>query len=302
MKLPFKNYYNYTMGFVLIYSFLTIIISSYILWFILPMGQGMGGNKLCPTRLTGLGVQGNNTFVFDWPRYVWVDIHSWIALVAIGLVIIHLILHWRWIIETAKRIKVYFIKKQKAILERYIVVVVLFLMSLFETFSGWILWIIMPRGVGDQLLAKYDFGRVFWGLQRNEWVDLHAWVAVLLVMIIVVLIVMHWQWIVNMTMGKLKSNNIKRNAMPLNTYDENLLQTINDSDRPYYLVRIANFVGLGGCISFLVTMLTFQLDWLSRYDFLLYLIPVPLRLLVAKKWPYIGDTSYNLGVSAIFCI
>lgn len=70
MKLPLKNYYNYTVGFVLVYSFLTIIISSYILWFVLPMGQGMGGNKVCPTRLTGLGVQGNSTCAFDWPKHM----------------------------------------------------------------------------------------------------------------------------------------------------------------------------------------------------------------------------------------
>jgi hypothetical protein len=71
----------------------------------------------------------------------------------------------------------------------------------------------MPRGIGDHFEMLKNTGRTFWGLQRNIWVDLHAWAAVLMIAIIVIHIVMHWQWIVKMTTDKLKSYDTKRNAV-----------------------------------------------------------------------------------------
>jgi hypothetical protein len=38
-------------------------------------------------------------------------------------------------------------------------------------------------------------GRTFWGLQRNVWVDLHAWVAVAILSIIVIHLIVNWSWV-----------------------------------------------------------------------------------------------------------
>jgi hypothetical protein len=175
MKITLKNYYNYAMDSLLLYGFFGIIISSYILWFILPMGQGAGGRGGCPNRLTGQGFQGNHEFVFGLSRFEWVDIHSWISVVVVCLFLIHLILHWQWIVENIKRLKKYIVKNQKANIERYITAFILFILTVFEALSGCVLWLIMPRGVGNLYATQTGVGRTFWGLQRNIWVDLHAW-------------------------------------------------------------------------------------------------------------------------------
>jgi hypothetical protein len=299
IKLLIKRFYNYTMDFLLLYGFLSIIISSYILWFILPMGQGMGGNKMCPNRLTGYGPIGNDTFVFGWPRYMWVDIHSWISIAVICLILIHLILHWRWLIETMKRFKDYILKQQKAVLERYIAALTLFVLTAFEVLSGCVLWLILPRGGGNMHPTQLGIGRTFWGLQRNVWVDLHAWVAVLMVAIIVVHVVIHWRWIVNVTLGKIKG--MKNHGAVGQPVIQNIGQSQDGVKQKSYLPRAGMLIGVIGAICFLVAMLTFQLDWVNRYMFMLYLIPVPfICLILAKKYPLIcGTLLILLGIAAI---
>lgn len=37
--------------------------------------------------------------------------------------------------------------------------------------------------------------REFWGLTRHEWLDLHFWLAVVFVIVIVTHILLHWDWI-----------------------------------------------------------------------------------------------------------
>jgi hypothetical protein len=88
---PFKNYYNYAIDFLLAYGFLVIIVSSYALWFILPMGQGLGGMTTCPLRLTGMGDTGNSILFFGIPRFLWVEIHSWVSVVVISLILLHML-------------------------------------------------------------------------------------------------------------------------------------------------------------------------------------------------------------------
>jgi hypothetical protein len=305
MKLPFKNFYNYALDFLLLYGFIGITISSYALWFVLPMATGLAakegsirGMRYCQMALTGEGSQGNSIHYLGSPRFEWVEIHSWIAIITAGLVIIHLILHWRWIIDTTRRVKDYFLKGQKAILERYIAGFTLFILTGIQVLSGFVLWIILPRGVGDSIPSRFGDGRTFWGLQRNEWLDLHAWVAVFMVAIIVIHVIIHWQWIVNMTIGKLKARKAKGTM-------EGIIHQVDkpkiEPGQPAYLPRVGTLIGLVGAICFLVAMLTFQLDWVGKYGFMLYLIPIPfIGLTLARKWPFIsGAFLIIIGISAI---
>ena len=303
MKLPFKNYYNYTMVFLLLYGFLGIAVSSYILWFVLPMGQGMGGDgHFCDKPFTGEGSQGNQVDVFGLVRYQWVEIHSWIGVVIAGLILIHLILHWRWIFETIKRVKNYILKRQKAVLERYITsFITLFILTAFEVLSGCVIWLILPRGAGDLYQTMSGVGRTFWGLQRDVWVDLHAWVAILMVAIIVIHLIMHWRWIINMTQGKMHANKAQETVEPEGIHLVNKPKVAYNPWQSDYLPRAGMFIGLVGAVCFLMEMLTFQLDWVGRYGFMLYLIPTPfISLMLARKWPYIGGALLIiLGIAAI---
>ncbi|GAI78805.1 unnamed protein product, partial [marine sediment metagenome] len=42
-------------------------------------------------------------------RHTWLDIHDWVAVAIVAVVIIHLVLHWKWIIYITK--KVFQVKK-----------------------------------------------------------------------------------------------------------------------------------------------------------------------------------------------
>lgn len=294
-----KRYYNYATDMLLVYGFLIIIISSYILWFILPMGQGLGGIKYCERQLTGEGVQGNHVFIFEFSRYSWVDIHSWVSIVVITLLLIHLLFHCQWIIKTMKRMRNFIINRQKAILERYIAAYVLFILLAVEVLSGCIIWLIIPRGSGNLFSTQAGFGPTFWGIQRNVWVDIHAWIAVFMIAIIIVHVFFHWRWIVNLSIDRLQSYKVKRivASREICRFDKQR----NDSEKPNYIHRAGMLIGLIGAICFLVSMLTFQLDWSGRYDFMIFLIPIPFIILkLARKLPAIcGIILILLGIATV---
>ncbi|MFA5761370.1 MAG: DUF4405 domain-containing protein [Dehalococcoidales bacterium] len=309
--MTYKNYYNYIMLFLLFYAFLTVLISSYILWFVLPRALGLHGDDHCLVKLTGEGmggptgempllsnIDGVEWFVFELPRFVWVDIHSWLSIALFLLIFVHLLLHWRWLIETTKRIASYISKNKKLIVEFYTAFITLFILFAFETLSGIIIWLIIPRGTGDYEEMIAGIGRTFWGLQRNEWSDLHAWAAIAIVAIIVIHIIVHWRWIIYMTLGKKRS---KETTTGMVQWGYNYTD-INRSSETSYLPRIATLIGLFAAVTFLLFTIIYQLDWASRYGFMLYLIPIPfIGLLAAHKWPFIGGIFLVIiGVFTIF--
>lgn len=83
---------NYIVFIALILPALIQAISGFILWRILPCGEGYRG---------GLG--SNIKDVFIWDRNTWIDIHDVAAVVLLVIVIIHIILHWKWITTVTKR-------------------------------------------------------------------------------------------------------------------------------------------------------------------------------------------------------
>jgi len=69
-------------------------VSGFVLWFALPGGGGWHGGRF------GGGVE--STFL-SLSRHTWLDMHDWVAIIIIAVVIIHLILHWKWIVHSTKR-------------------------------------------------------------------------------------------------------------------------------------------------------------------------------------------------------
>jgi cytochrome b561 len=197
MKRRTKNYINYILELVLSVSILGVSISSYIVWFILPRGVGMHGSPYCSQ--SGHGPTGNYWTVLGWPRYIWVEIHSWMGVALAAIILVHIILHWRWIVETTKRAKSYVIGYMTKVKELYITTIILFILFLFEVLSGCVIWLILPRGRLDYYNMLCGSGRTFWGLQRNVWADLHGWVAITIAAIIIIHLVMNWRWVVATT-------------------------------------------------------------------------------------------------------
>ncbi|MFC1875283.1 DUF4405 domain-containing protein [Chloroflexota bacterium] len=219
-----QNYIYYFTVFLAFSASLGVIASSIIIWFVLPRGIGQHNNigRTSPNEpdcteycnLRGEGTDpiygGNIGEIFEWPRYLWVEYHAWISVILASIVLIHIIIHWKWIIEITKRIIKHIRERRKNITERYITVSTLFILFTFQVFSGCVIWLILPRGADDYVEMIAGIGRTFWWLQRDVWSDLHAWVAAINLALVVLHIALHWRWIVSMTLGK-KQVEVKRN-------------------------------------------------------------------------------------------
>ncbi len=194
MRRRSKNYINYTLDVILLSSAIITLASSYIVWFVLPRGIGQYGSEWCSQY--GQGTLGNYVTVLGWPRYIWIEIHNWAAVALLVVIITHITFHWGWIVETTKRVKSYIGKRVRKVTELYIAAVVLFILFLFQSFSGFVIWLFLPRGRFDHLDMISGIGRTFWGLQRNVWADIHAWVAITIMAIVIIHLLLNWNWVV----------------------------------------------------------------------------------------------------------
>jgi len=75
------------------------VISGFVLWLGFPTGGGGGGRVWGG----GGGGLGNLTFL-ELSKHTWINIHDWVAVALVVLVIVHLLLHWKWIVRMAKSI------------------------------------------------------------------------------------------------------------------------------------------------------------------------------------------------------
>ena len=83
---------NYLVFVALFIFALLQLISGFVLWWVLPAGEGYQG---------GRGLAGENAFL--WDRYTWIDLHGWVAVALLVVVIIHLVLHWKWLARMTRR-------------------------------------------------------------------------------------------------------------------------------------------------------------------------------------------------------
>jgi hypothetical protein len=84
-----KSIYLLTLVILLALSGIVETVSGFILWFALPSGGGRRGLELTFWGLT---------------RYTWIDIHDWVAIALIAIVILHLAIHWKWVVRMFKQI------------------------------------------------------------------------------------------------------------------------------------------------------------------------------------------------------
>ncbi len=65
-------------------AFVVLAMTGIIMYFILPPGSGKGMT------------------IWNLDRHEWGDIHFWAAVSFFGLLVVHLILHWKWIVSVLK--------------------------------------------------------------------------------------------------------------------------------------------------------------------------------------------------------
>ncbi|MEM3499381.1 MAG: DUF4405 domain-containing protein [Candidatus Bilamarchaeaceae archaeon] len=79
---------NYFIDLLMVILFIAVSLSGLIIFFFLPSGSGWYGVK----------------YFFGIPRHNIVDIHNWSGFALIVLITAHIILHYKWIIETTKNL------------------------------------------------------------------------------------------------------------------------------------------------------------------------------------------------------
>lgn len=134
-------------------------------------------------------------------RHTWDDIHTWAGVAMIAIVVIHLTLHWSWVVSMARR-TVRQLRGQVGAMNvrgRFnlglnLIVALSFLVC---ALSG-IYFLFFP---GNQAAA--DPGLLF---SRLTWDLLHTWSAILLIVAAVLHFAIHWRWAVKVTRGVLSQN------------------------------------------------------------------------------------------------
>jgi hypothetical protein len=84
-----KSLYLFGLASSLLLLGLAEAVSGFILWFALPSGGGRKGLESAYLGIT---------------RHTWIDIHDWVAIALMVIVIFHLALHWKWVLRMIKEI------------------------------------------------------------------------------------------------------------------------------------------------------------------------------------------------------
>lgn len=111
-------------------------------------------------------------------------IHEWLSIAFYIAIIVHLLLHWEWIVAVTRR---FFSKTVNTARMNYVLNVLLFISMTVVTFSGIMISKIVLPTMGIEI--QHNF---FW-----RW--LHSFSADAILIVIGLHLALHWKWIVNTT-------------------------------------------------------------------------------------------------------
>lgn len=119
------------------------------------------------------------------------QVHQWAGLALLGVLVIHLSLHWHWLGCVIKRFR----RKLAAqvCLNFGLDTLLLFVFGLVNL-SGLALWLVFSGGYRGGRNPLYN--AALWGLSRADWLDLHRWAGLAMVATVLIHLLLHWQWIV----------------------------------------------------------------------------------------------------------
>jgi len=170
-----KTKYNFWLDPTIFIAFLITAATGLPLWLAIPHGQGSS------QALSLLGLS----------RRTWVDIHDWAGLTMLIGATTHIILHWEWITCVAGR---FFGKLARQARLNFSLNSLLFVAFVLVNLSGLVAWLVLPSG-------GYRGGRnplhnaSLLGLTRYGWNDVHLWVGLAMIAVLVVHLALHWRWV-----------------------------------------------------------------------------------------------------------
>ena len=177
---------------LLISAVLASLSGIYFLYFVIGGYQG-GRNPMY-----------GQTILFE--RHTWDSLHTWTGVIMVLAAIVHIAIHWKWLLNTIKRSwKVLTLQIKPANKHaRFNIFInsMIGLTFILAAISG-IYFLFFPGGSG-----AYQPTLLFSSL---VWDIIHTWSGVLMIIAAIVHFAIHWRWVVNVTQRyferRTKSNN-----------------------------------------------------------------------------------------------
>jgi hypothetical protein len=137
----------------------------------------------------------NIQILFD--RHTWDNLHTWTGVVMIAAALIHLVIHWKWVVNMTRRMFNELTGHSFSMNPRgrwnLILNLVVALSFILTAASGiyFLFFSTQGRTAGPQIL-----------LTSAAWDLLHTWAGTILIASAIVHFAIHWRWVVNVS-GKL---------------------------------------------------------------------------------------------------
>jgi uncharacterized protein DUF4405 len=116
------------------------------------------------------------------PRFSGIAVHEWLSIAFGAAIVAHLLLHWQWIVEVAKR---FFGKTQWSARANYLLNTLLFIDITIVIFTGLMISEAALPLIGVHVVRGF------------AWRRLHDASANLSLLLIGLHVALHWQWIVS---------------------------------------------------------------------------------------------------------
>ena len=153
------------------------------------------------------------TLLFE--REIWDDLHTWFGIAMILAAVIHITIHWNWIINMTKKTIREITQRENRFNNRSrfnVGINILIGVSFLLTALSGVYFIFFPggsHGVGDPVFL---FSRTTWDL-------IHTWAGIVLIDAAVVHFSIHWGWVAKVTSKMFRPRTIPSNEMTAQTIE-----------------------------------------------------------------------------------
>lgn len=129
------------------------------------------------------------TILFD--RHTWEDLHTWTGVAMIAVALIHLIIHWKWVLGMTRRVYHQLLGHgaMNSGTRFNVLIDGLIAVSFFICTVSGLYFLFFPEGAGTVSLV---FDSVVWDM-------LHTWSGVVMIVAAVIHFGIHWNWVMKVS-------------------------------------------------------------------------------------------------------
>lgn len=178
---------NWLLDLTLFFSGMIAILSG-IYFLFLPVGGFQGGRN--PAY----------NLVILFTRHTWDDLHTWSGVAMITIAIVHISLHWHWVVNMTRRMLREITTRSKTLNSRgrfNLGINITIGLSFFITSLSGIYFLFAPSG-RSAVEPMFIFSRATWDI-------LHTWGGVTMILAAIIHFAIHWNWVTKVTRGLISS-------------------------------------------------------------------------------------------------